>query len=537
MLRRRGGVAAAGLALVFLLLAGCAVVDKYADRAVDYNLQAEKTQQQNLLLNIIRASLRRPMQFTGLTSITGTASASGTLGGGYTSTHQTPVVQDLGANIPSTLGGISSTAIGRVITGTGTASGTMSGGPTFTVPVLDTQEFYQGILTPVSPQIIDYYVQQGFPPEVLFDLFVARVEMIVTDGPSCERFMFRNDVRNELRFAQFQALADYLIVSGFTTERVADRIAYGPALRSNVHNLNPTETAKVIEAYSKASAAGLDIQAENGSLRMTRRSSHYRFCFAVNADERPTWLGIPPDAYCGNEALRRPTAVAIKQSQKKGTYRASHCPPVAGAQGSGDAGTGQFHGILLSRAFLDRIARLQHEARMNNRLPSEDEFPIRAFVNKHVTFKFQTRSVEAILYYLGEITRQHLRPEFGGDPRISQVKTGLRFGAFPNLDCDSRRNGETASTHSELTMLGRIRRHENLQYTCENLFVLDQGAISNTIYSVIYDGTIYSVPTDPARAGRSLQVLELVKQLLALNTSAKQLPSTGILSIIGGTAQ
>ncbi len=532
MLRRREGLAAASVAL--LLLAGCAIVDKYADRAVDYNLQAEKTQQQNLLLNIIRASLRRPMQFTGLTSITGTASASGTLGGGYTNTHQTPVAQDLGANIPSTLGGISSQAIGRVLTGTGTASGTMSGGPTFTVPVLDTQEFYQGILTPVSPQIIDYYVQQGFPPQVLFDLFVARVEMIVTDGPSCERFTFRNDVRNGLRFAQFQALADYLIVSGFTTERVADSIPYGPPLRSNVHNLNPTETAKVIEAYSKASAAGLDIRQDNGAVRMSRRSSHYRFCFAVNADERPTWLGVPPDAYCGNEALRRPTVEAIKQSQRKGTYRAPHCPPVAGAQGSGDAGTGQFHGILLSRAFLNRIARLQHEARINNRLPSEDEFPIRAFTNRHVTFKFQTRSVEAILYYLGEITRQHLRPEFGGNSKITQVKTGLRFGAMPNSDCTE---ASYSPGHSDLTVLVPRRRHERLEYTCENLFVLDMGDIPNTIYSVTYDGVIYSVPSDPARAGRSLQVLELVKQLLALNTSAKQLPSTGILSIIGGTAQ
>ena len=68
MLRRRGVLAAA---IASLALAGCAIVDKYSDRAVEYNLQAEKTQQQNLLLNIIRASLRRPMQFTGLTSITG----------------------------------------------------------------------------------------------------------------------------------------------------------------------------------------------------------------------------------------------------------------------------------------------------------------------------------------------------------------------------------------------------------------------------------------------------------------------------------
>src|SRR5712691_5008436 len=88
MLRR--GVFLVAVAFASLALAGCAIVDKYSERAVEYNLQAEKTQQQNLLLNIIRASLRRPMQFTGLQSITGTASASGSVTGGYTNLHQTP---------------------------------------------------------------------------------------------------------------------------------------------------------------------------------------------------------------------------------------------------------------------------------------------------------------------------------------------------------------------------------------------------------------------------------------------------------------
>src|SRR5262245_28346208 len=181
-------VLAMGVALAALLLAGCAIVDKYADRAVDYNLQAEKTQQTNLLLNIVRASLRRPMQFTGLTSITGTASASGTVGGGYTNQHQTPSIVDF-LGVPNATN-IASSAIGRVVTGTGTASGTMSGGPTFTVPVLDTQEFYQGILQPLSPTIIDYYVKQGYQLSLLFNLFVASVEVIATDSRACERFTF-----------------------------------------------------------------------------------------------------------------------------------------------------------------------------------------------------------------------------------------------------------------------------------------------------------------------------------------------------------
>ena len=95
--------------------------------------------------------------------------------------------------------------------------------------------------------------------------------MIVTDGTGCARFTFRNDVRNKLRFGQFQALADYLIGSGFTTERVSDSIAYGPSIATRRTPLNASDTAKMVEAYSKASSAGLDIRADRGEYRLVRR--------------------------------------------------------------------------------------------------------------------------------------------------------------------------------------------------------------------------------------------------------------------------
>jgi hypothetical protein len=528
MLRRRGVFAAVAFALASLALAGCAIVDKYADRAVEYNLQAEKSQQQNLMLNIVRASLRRPMQFTTLSSITGTATASGSVTGGYTNQHQTPYISLFPLSVATP--GNTQSAISRSVSGTGSGTATMSGGPTFTVPVLDTQEFYNGILTPVSPQIIDYYVQQGFPPELLFDLFVSNVELIVTDGGSCDRFTFRNDVRNDVRFGQFQALADYLLSSGFTTERVADNIAYGPKIKVLDASLSASETAKMVEAYSKASSAGLDIHSEKNTYQLQKKSSHYRFCFAVNVDQRPLWLGVTPDAYCGNAAMRLPSA----QARVRSGPRAEHCPNVAGAQGSADGGTSQFHGVLLSQTFMDRIKRLQDDERAKSNGSLDGGFPIERFRNKHVTFKFQTRSVEGMLYYLGEITRQHLTPESGAASRLTQVKTGLRFGTIPQSECNVAENGGRQETKRDLIPLMRPHARAGGSYACENIFVLENDPAPDAFYKVAYDGTTYSIPSDPQRAGRSLQVLELVKQLMAINTSAKQLPQSSVISIVGG---
>src|ERR1700686_5160953 len=136
-------------------LSGCSVVDKFAGRAVEFNLEAEQAQEQALLLNIIRASMRRPMQFTSLQSITGTASASANVNGTYAAAQQLPLISMFNI-IPGNV----NTAISRIATEGGGPSASMSGGPTFVVPVLDTQEFYQGILAPIPLQVFDYYLQQ-----------------------------------------------------------------------------------------------------------------------------------------------------------------------------------------------------------------------------------------------------------------------------------------------------------------------------------------------------------------------------------------
>ena len=85
-----------------------------------------------------------------------------------TTTGQQARVTPLGTIIAD--GGFIGGLTGNV-TGNLTGNVAMGGTATFTVPVLDTQEFYQGILNPLPLQAFDYYLQQGFPPQLLFDLF------------------------------------------------------------------------------------------------------------------------------------------------------------------------------------------------------------------------------------------------------------------------------------------------------------------------------------------------------------------------------
>ena len=57
-------------------LAGCAMLPKerIASTTTDYNLVVERVQNEMLLLNIVRASKRRPMYFTGFNLLRGSLS-------------------------------------------------------------------------------------------------------------------------------------------------------------------------------------------------------------------------------------------------------------------------------------------------------------------------------------------------------------------------------------------------------------------------------------------------------------------------------
>jgi hypothetical protein len=541
-------------------LFGCAVIDNYSWRAVDYNKEAETAQQQTLLLNIIRASMRRPMQFTSLQTVTGSANVSGSLQGGGVGTRQTPYISQfpfLNNNGPGTLAQSTNAAISRIATGSVTGNVSMGGTATFTVPVLDTQEFYQGILTPIPLQALDYYLQQGIPPELLFDLFVNRLEVTRLDDGTCRKFTFVNSVRDDLQFGQFQSFIDYLVGSGLSAERINSVTPYGPPISTpSAAPKSAEETARILDAYSKVSAAGLDIrqegQGDKARYRVQKKSSVFRLCFANPSGTPADWIGQPDSSmFCGQFNRRLQARVADQQESAPECIPrrvARMAPRDDGAeaerddfdsrsQGVNDGNMSQFRGIRLSPEFLKRIGHLQQELTEGRNTPPELLFPVAGFRNALVSFKVYTRSTEGMLYYLGEITRRRLISEFGDTPlRSTQVKTSLRHGTLPQSECDDRENGGSWQPKTDLVYLSRRRAGGSApgRYYCENIFVLDSEDLrDDAVISVSYDGKLFGIPRDPNRHGRTLQVLELVKQLLALNTSARQLPQTGVISVIG----
>jgi hypothetical protein len=520
----------AAVPLLAAVLVGCSIVDDFSGRAVDFNLQAEQVQEQTMLLNIVRASMRRPMQFTGLQSITGNASMS--LGSTLSAPFGEPAHRPRGTASPDVFG----------------ASGTISGGPTFIVPVLDTQEFYEGILNPISLQIFDYYLQQGIPPEVLFDLFVSKIVITQRTDTGCTETTFSNSVSDDVEFDQFQAIVDLLFAAGLSTEHVETTSRVGAPIPQA--SLDPSKggdadnAAKLIQAYASATTAGLKITKGTGgqsdAYQLEKTGVSYRFCFrdpglqfrgllnaldlvlicgetraTANEDKPPRQAACRPGSTNGSPAARAAQSADAESQVAPGTVSAG--------------GTAGFNLNLAAPALKAVDDRLTGAAKSNTEgSVYAQHVTVEKLIPGAISFDIQLRSTEGILYYLGEVTRRHLYPESSVDtkPRLIQVPTRVPAGAMPISAC----NGQEHPTRKTDLIYFDGTPATNQYYYCENIFVVDKG-LSGAFVSVSYDGNSFGLSQGDDRTGRTYQVLELAKQILAVNTSAKQLPATSVVVI------
>src|SRR5437016_4364660 len=124
---------------------GCAYQLQAANHLVAYNKAFADARNQMLLLNAVRGSKHHPMFFTGASTLAETLGVEGDA--------QLTAVATGGASVPP----------GNSLTPQLTFKGTKS--LLTTMNILDTKEFMQGILSPVKPELIKGYLEQGWPPE------------------------------------------------------------------------------------------------------------------------------------------------------------------------------------------------------------------------------------------------------------------------------------------------------------------------------------------------------------------------------------
>jgi hypothetical protein len=175
-------------------IGGCAIVDQYGPRAISYNSEAVEFKSSVILLNIMRAAYREPLQFTDMSTVVGSASVNTSMQG------QVPL--RIGGPPPATSQFLNLTPNIQ-----------FSGGPSFTTNNLNTQEFYQGIQTSIATQTVANYLRAGGDPNVILPLVVSEIEL--NNQTTKTTFYNKGDVLSHNNF--INALST-LIELGLTVE-------------------------------------------------------------------------------------------------------------------------------------------------------------------------------------------------------------------------------------------------------------------------------------------------------------------------------
>ncbi len=255
--------------------------------AVDYNEFVAQTTNQQTVLNILRAREREPMHFTSFSEVFGTLSSTGSAA--------------LGASFPGDGRTIEATSGTEVTTnGAGTLTETVttaartlgdsladtsfspslgvevSSGTDFRIAANATDDFYRGILSPVSPGTVIHFLRQGYPADLLSHLLVSRLEFWVKpeQGGDEAQLVYLatldNDPDNHAKAAAFAAAVRCRPLDYGVERSVARRLPVSDL--SKIPELPEDRLHRIEPIPNTASAYAIEIPEETSfSLQLAER--------------------------------------------------------------------------------------------------------------------------------------------------------------------------------------------------------------------------------------------------------------------------
>ncbi len=171
-----------------VLLAGCVARGEIQDHVGRINESVGTSRNEAILLNIVRASRDEPLYFTTLPSVSGEGRTQ------------------LSTGLPDvTFGG----GQGKYVLSNSVNNQTVS---SFDVGVLESKNFYDGLLSPINLAEANLIIHQGYSRALVFSLLVDRIR--VTSGNTVEEI--RNQPANADEFRRFQEYLYLAVHYGLT---------------------------------------------------------------------------------------------------------------------------------------------------------------------------------------------------------------------------------------------------------------------------------------------------------------------------------
>lgn len=250
------------------LLSGCTVPSpSFSDMSQKYQAEVELFQNNNILLNIVRASQGMPLAFLDIPSVLGTGNMNETVG--LMSTNYSMSGQGMSSFFTPTNGSYYSPSV------------SVSAGRSFnfTLSSLQNAQFQKGFLSKIPLDVLNYFMSENYPRELIYTLLIERFEYIDLKG--VRHVMVNNPADAPEKYARFQKELNLLIISGLSTEQVNKFQALSPLLPAQ----QITENNAIIQYLSlREKNINLEKVVKNNKTyyQLFKPESEVRFCFQQN---------------------------------------------------------------------------------------------------------------------------------------------------------------------------------------------------------------------------------------------------------------
>lgn len=210
------------LSALLAVISGCGSPNSTSFRSMShaYREVVESYSNDNILINIARASKKMPVSFLDIPSIMGTGSVSANAGLSAT----------VYSGNPGSLGGFLQPWAGAVGLANyiPTASLTVSGGYTFTQSSLDNATFMRPFLLDIKPEIVAYLSSNhAAPKSILYSLLVSSIDVVNDKREVVTNFVNDPSSKDYLRF---QRALYILVAAGLTAEPTFVKMPMSPIM-------------------------------------------------------------------------------------------------------------------------------------------------------------------------------------------------------------------------------------------------------------------------------------------------------------------
>lgn len=192
------------------LLSACGVAPSFSDMSQAYQTEVARYSNNNLLLNVVRASKQMPMSFLDIPSVLGSGSI-GTNAGISDAWYSTGM---FGAALAAGGGYSNYASLGM----------STNRGFNFTQSSLDNADFIKGFLSPINMANVSYFTNGQQPKYLVFNLLIGSISFTDKDG----KFVSLINDPYSSNFGDFQKAINLLVSLGLTTEMVQKMNFIGP---------------------------------------------------------------------------------------------------------------------------------------------------------------------------------------------------------------------------------------------------------------------------------------------------------------------